>query len=330
MALKTMNERNPQDSLIIFNRFVLDRDLPKFQVPVDEEPPQNIKSTRSRISMGSSDGINIAPTGSEVFWSTDGNFTVQNTQTLTSAVTVNGVVMPSSKQSRWLRFRVWMYRVWMKFTQKKPEAPKPIPLVFKQILESDEQIKLFNERDEEFEAMVVRAKQASQKALVEKLELERNLRRFENMLYALGRKRFVSEKQLLKFVRGCEKGLCLDWVHQFTRPVPEEVVAEKVRCDAAHLFDNYVVLHYDPMNNSAEMTEQEKVAEIERKRDPILFGVIRGSRRLYFIGDWKDEQCDLTLQEIIDQLGEPLHMDGELESKVVGHDDSPPESEGSK
>jgi len=322
MALKTHNRTNPDDALIIFNEFVLDRDLPKFNVPLDEEiedatANQNVK--RSRGQFTDSDSISVTPTGREVFWSTDGEFTLRNTQTLTTDVTLNGTVIPEAKQTRWIKFRVWLARFWMKITRKtppSPEPPKPIPLVFKQVLENDEEIKLFNERDAEFEALLNRAKQASQKALVEKLEKERNLRRFENMLYAMDRRRFISEKQLLKFVRHCEKGLCLDWVHQFTRPIPEEVVSEKVACDEAHLFDNYVVLHYDPLNQSVEMTAQEKEEELERRRDPILFGVLRGSRRLYFIGDWKDEQCDLTLQEIIDKIGEPLHMDGDQAEEV--------------
>ena len=338
MTLKTLNERNPVDSLIIFDRFVLDRDLPKFQEPEDEESEEGLEGGSAqnvkRPWRGNTfrDAAITVNTGPEVFFSTDGNFTVMNTNTINDngqSVGVRG--LKEMKLPRWIRFKCWLYRVWWWVTRKKPEPPpepKPIPLVFKQVLENEEQLRLFNERDAEFEAMLLRAKQASQKALVEKLEKERNLRRFENMLYAMGRKRFVSEKQLLKFVRDCEKGLCLDWVHQFTRPIPAEVVTEKVACDEAYLFDNYVVLHYDPMNQSAEMTEVEKEEELARRRDPILFGVIRGSRRLYFIGDWKDEQCDLTLQEIIDKLGEPLNMDGEFESQQDYDDDNPPEDTG--
>ncbi len=36
---------------------------------------------------------------------------------------------------------------------------------------------------------------------------------------------------------------------------------------------------------------------------PILFGVIKGRRRLYFVGDWVDEFCDLTFDQIADALG---------------------------
>jgi len=41
----------------------------------------------------------------------------------------------------------------------------------------------------------------------------------------------------------------------------------------------------------------------ERRKDPILFGVINGRRQLYYVGDWTDEFCDLTLDQIVDTLG---------------------------
>src|SRR4030042_1990609 len=62
------------------------------------------------------------------------------------------------------------------------------------------------------------------------------------------------------------------------------------------LFDGYVVVHTDPNNTSVMKT-------VEEKKDPILFGVISESDRFYFIADWKDELCDLTLEKIIDKLG---------------------------
>jgi len=52
------------------------------------------------------------------------------------------------------------------------------------------------------------------------------------------------------------------------------------------------------------MTEAEK----ERAKDPILFGVMRASRNLYFIGDWKDEQCDLQLSDIVEKLQNKLDI----------------------
>ena len=46
---------------------------------------------------------------------------------------------------------------------------------------------------------------------------------------------------------------------------------------------------------------------MDKKRDPILFGLIKGSRKLYYICDWIDEYCDLTLSQLIDKIGESEH-----------------------
>ena len=43
-------------------------------------------------------------------------------------------------------------------------------------------------------------------------------------------------------------------------------------------------------------------AEEIKKRDPIVFGVIAGSNKLYYITDWVDEYCDLTLAKFVDTL----------------------------
>jgi hypothetical protein len=51
------------------------------------------------------------------------------------------------------------------------------------------------------------------------------------------------------------------------------------------------------------LTEKQKVEE-EKKKDPILFGVIQNSRKLYFIGDWTDEFCDLTLDKMMEIISD--------------------------
>ena len=59
-------------------------------------------------------------------------------------------------------------------------------------------------------------------------------------------------------------------------------------------FDHNPHYHYDPEGKSTQMTKE----EIERMKDPILFGVFKGSRRLFYITDWIDEYCDLTLDDV--------------------------------
>ena len=68
---------------------------------------------------------------------------------------------------------------------------------------------------------------------------------------------------------------------------------------AYEVFDNYVVMHYDPQGKHKEETRKEEA----KRKDPILFGLIAGSRKLYYIADWVDEYCNLTLEKFVETLG---------------------------
>ena len=59
---------------------------------------------------------------------------------------------------------------------------------------------------------------------------------------------------------------------------------------------------------------KETAKEEAKRRDPIIFGVIAGSKKLYYVDDWVDEYCDLTLDAFVDSLGitkDDLHFDAE-------------------
>jgi hypothetical protein len=113
---------------------------------------------------------------------------------------------------------------------------------------------------------------------------------------------------MVSFVKQCERGIKLDYIKNFTRPLPQEVVLKIERVNQLEVFDNYVVLYYDPDGKIYKETAREEA----KRRDPIVFGVIAGSTKLYYIADWVDEYCDLTLEKFIDAIGvkkEELHMD---------------------
>jgi hypothetical protein len=268
MSLKTLGQVNPRESLLIFDHFQIDHDLPKFEQERKEAKAQN----------GDEATLYITPAGT--------NFIRYNDST---NVTVHhGMVEFSTHPKKRSWWRRWFTR-----------TPKPISVkyVFEQVLSNPEELVIFNERAAALQALTDNARAAGQKSLLAQMQAEREVRQFENALFARGQKRYLSETQLLKFVRGCEKGLCLDWIQSFIRPIPPSVVAAKIKCDDLGLFDNYVVLHYDPENRGTTKADREKA------KDPVLFGVMRGSRKLYFVDDWVDEHCDLTFQQIVDKLG---------------------------
>ena len=73
-------------------------------------------------------------------------------------------------------------------------------------------------------------------------------------------------------------------------------------------------MHYDPNKEASEMTEK----EVEDKKDPILFGLIQGSDKLYFVGDWIDDVCDLTFDELVEVLGEDGIDETKLDVNMYG------------
>lgn len=148
------------------------------------------------------------------------------------------------------------------------------------------------------------AKSMGQTALVQRLLGRIILVKYESILKAYGFDKRISEKQLVDFVKKTEKGVSLCYVSNFGRPIPNDVIEKKVLADQLHVFDNYCILHYDPEKKSYKMTIEEREKERIKKNDPILFGVLRGSRDLYYIADWVDDKCDLTLDKFIKTLDE--------------------------
>lgn len=123
----------------------------------------------------------------------------------------------------------------------------------------------------------------------------------EAKLLDVGEIKYVTEEDVVKFYKKANlsnKMLKMTWMKNYARMIPDEVIIEKKKYDVSELFDNYVIMHFDKYDTSTQMTK----AEVEKAKDPILFGVLKGTRNLYFIGDWIDEYCDLTLDKFLSTL----------------------------
>ena len=79
-----------------------------------------------------------------------------------------------------------------------------------------------------------------------------------------------------------EKGVRLTYVKNYMKVIPPEVVEKINTVNDMEIFDNFVILHYDPELKSFAET----IEETKKRRDPILFGLIKGSKKLYYITDW--------------------------------------------
>lgn len=139
---------------------------------------------------------------------------------------------------------------------------------------------------------------SGQTALKEKLLRDMVINKYESVLYAKGLYYAVTENQVVDFVKKTEKGVELTYIKNYIRIIPQQVVFKIEEINKLEIFDNYVILHYDPECKSYSET----IKETAKRRDPILFGVIKGSNKLYYITDWVDEYCDLTLDKFVETI----------------------------
>lgn len=104
--------------------------------------------------------------------------------------------------------------------------------------------------------------------------------------------RFYIENVIDRRVKLCE-------LECFPREIPDEIVDTIIA--TKNIFNKFYVLFTD--YTETVTTELQKTRQIEH--DPILFGSFQDkdtqsvNSRFYFLGDWVDEYCDLTLDKLV-------------------------------
>lgn len=112
---------------------------------------------------------------------------------------------------------------------------------------------------------------------------------------------YLTEAQMVEFIKHSERGLAMIDLYFFDRTIPASVSAKIKDAIELQVFDNIYILCYTPVKNPFFVNV---VKEQEKKRDPIAFGVIVGSDKLFFIDDWEDEFCNLRFSDIKKFLAE--------------------------
>lgn len=94
---------------------------------------------------------------------------------------------------------------------------------------------------------------------------------------------------------------------KYPRIIPDEVVQKISELKSLKIFDQFYVVFTDYTGET-----ERQIAVEERQRDPIVFGAFEEKTnniwnihdRFYFIADWEDEFCDLTLTKLVQELGQ--------------------------
>ena len=119
----------------------------------------------------------------------------------------------------------------------------------------------------------------------------------EEKLIEMGVTTFIYKDVLEDYIEHvADKTVKIIELSRYTREIPDELV--EVVEKTTDLFDQFYVVFTDYTGK-----EERKVEKERRDKDPILFGCFKKGTsvadRFYFLGDWVDEFCDLTLDKLI-------------------------------
>lgn len=175
--------------------------------------------------------------------------------------------------------------------------PKKDPVeFFMEVKDNFSELEANDVSEEKIIEMLKTLEKSKQKFAMSSLVHSKSLTQLENKLVEAGLKQYQTEESIIEFIKKCQKGLCLTELEYFDRVIPDDVMQKFDEAEKVGVFDNYYILYHDP-----KLAKKKKVYTEEKPKDPIMFGVIRGSNKLYFIADWIDELCNLTYKDILDK-----------------------------
>ena len=154
------------------------------------------------------------------------------------------------------------------------------------------------------EAAFDKAVENGQNMLAEKILSNFLIETRETAIYAKGVTKYIERTDLYKHKSDIKGGHIADTIlKDYTRVIPKDVAKkiEKVK----HVFDDFVIFHYYNKETEKQIEKKQKMSSEEKSkmRDPIVFGIIKETDKLYYVADWIDEHCDLTFRKIVDVIG---------------------------
>lgn len=117
---------------------------------------------------------------------------------------------------------------------------------------------------------------------------------------------YVLKEDITDYIKNVsDKAVKIVELEFYPRTIPDEVAEKVAALKEKNAFDRYYVVFTDYTGEA-----QKSVAKENMRRDPILFGTFEKKideiwdihDRFYFIGDWEDEYCDLTLTKMVDEM----------------------------
>lgn len=124
----------------------------------------------------------------------------------------------------------------------------------------------------------------------------------EREVVSLGIDTFIYRDDIEEYIDNVAKNTVkIIELENYEREIPDEIVntIERVK----NKFDKLYVVFTDYTGKVERKVEKER-----RTKDPILFGTFQNQssrtvvERFYYLGDWEDEYCDLTLDKMVNEI----------------------------
>lgn len=147
--------------------------------------------------------------------------------------------------------------------------------------------------------LMEKPKKTGQKKMAKKVYEQSQILLKELKAVKAGFNIYVLREDILYYIENiAKKTVKIIELENYERDIPDDVCDKLM--EAQPYFDEFFVVFTDYTGEAERTVEKEK-----RDKDPILFGVIHHpnkdralTNRFYFIADWVDEYCDLTLEEL--------------------------------
>lgn len=155
-----------------------------------------------------------------------------------------------------------------------------------------------------FLALAEKYNKLGQKESLKKLSFLADTLIKEEKLIDLGITTYVYKDTIEDYITNvADKTVKIVELSRYMREVPDDLVETVTK--TKDLFDEFYVVFTDYTGK-----EERKVEKERRDKDPILFGAFKNNAnvadRFYFLGDWVDEYCDLTLDKMVEEYTEKM------------------------
>ena len=123
----------------------------------------------------------------------------------------------------------------------------------------------------------------------------------EREIVGMGINTFIYKDDIEEYIDNIAKDTVkIIELKNYERELPDEIIetVSKVK----DIFDQLYIVFTDYTGKVEKQIEKER-----REKDPILFGTFQDQNtktiidRFYFLGDWEDEYCDLTLDKMVNE-----------------------------